>query len=895
MEPISTTGPVGQHYRNSRWPLIAAVGMLLSILAAATTAILAASYRDTLNQEATNLRNIATAFAAHTFTSTKAVDGILTRIQQQSASGAGVAPESMLQSAMQLVTLEDFFMGGYLFNADGVLVARNLAVNPANKEQGNRKLPAYPSAASPTGLTVELSDVDPGTGQATVNFSRQLMDERHQKTGAALVQAGTGFFQNIYNSVDLGKGGSVTLMGHDGVMLVRGPTLVNAIGQSFSKSPLFERYLRSEKRGTFIAQSPVDGVERIYGYASVDPFPLLVIVGRDKSVALAFWKEEMRAAVFFLVLISAIAVFLAWRVGRDAGRRNALIGQLESSERRLTRNANYVRTILDTLATPVWVVDEFRKIVLINTAFADFVGRGQKELIGAPETDALPSRINARMHDGRDDPTHPGRMVVAEAEMQNGAGIPRTVIHASSKLDGENDHKQRVNVLTDITEWKQAEMRVAYLVDFDPETALPNQNQFNRIVSERTSATLPGNGFAILVISLERVQEIIDLAGHAACEDAIRQAAALLRSFLPGATCIARTKSNEFSLMAPHAEIDSSIGHFAANVHERLCAPVLIGQQEFYFGPVIGIAIFPQDGRNADELLRLADIAKHNARTEAAEPIHYVSESGHSPLLVNLNIETHLRRALSRNELRIVYQPKVSIDTGKIVGFEALLRWKNPVLGDVSPAQFIPIAETTGLIVPIGAWVLEQACRQLATWNRQLGLPLKIAVNLSLRQFRQKDLLSMIERCLALSSADPLNLELEITESTAMSHAEDVEMVLQKIRQLGISLSIDDFGTGYSSLAYLKRFPVQALKIDRAFVRDLGAESGSEAIVQSILSLAHGLGLRVIAEGVETEAQLQFLRQLACDEFQGFLFSKPIEAGDVPGFCVAAENADRLE
>ena len=364
----------------------------------------------------------------------------------------------------------------------------------------------------------------------------------------------------------------------------------------------------------------------------------------------------------------------------------------------------------------------------------------------------------------------------------------------------------------------------------------------------------------------------------------MRHAADILNSFNPDASCIARIKNNEFALVAPYSGTNLTIEQFATKLHDSLSAPILIGAQEFYFGPVIGIALFPQDERNADELLRLADIAKHNARTVGTGPVHFVSESARSTVLEHVNIEARLRRALAQNELRIVYQPKISIATGEIVGFEALLRWTNPMLGEVSPARFISIAENTGMIVPIGTWVLEQVCCQINIWRGQLGTPIKIAVNLSLRQFHQKDLLSVIKRCIDASGADASSLELEITESTAMSHAEEVEMVLHQIRSLGVSLSIDDFGTGYSSLAYLKRFPVQALKIDRAFVRDLGTDSDSEAIIQSILSLAHGLKLRVIAEGVETKTQLDFLRRLSCDEYQGFLFSKPVKADQVPEF-----------
>nr|WP_314630379.1 EAL domain-containing protein [uncultured Noviherbaspirillum sp.] len=877
MNPIKKPETGAPRQKIPQWPLIAVVAALLLLLTAATVAVLVSSYRDTLRQEKVTLQNVATAFAAHTYTATKAVDVILTRIQARQVDGNSlVHTEMLLTSAMELASLDDFFIGAYLFNESGAPVAASPGPGQVLNEYAGRKTPRFPSFQSAATLGVELTDIHPATGNATVNFSRALLDAKGASSGAVLIQTTTAFFQNIYNSVDLGQGGSVTLMGHDGVMLVRGPTLENAIGRSFADTPLFKQYLPAAKRGVFEAKSPIDGVQRIYGYASVEPFPMVVIIGRDKSVALGFWQERLRVAVFFLLLVSATTIFLVWRVARDRARQAALIARLEKSEKGMTESATYLKGILNTLATPVWVVDELRKIVLLNQAFADFLGRKSADLAGQPESATLAAAERTPHADKL------GAGVV-EAEMQDGTGATRTVIHATSVLATDNGKTQRVNVLTDITAWKQAEMRIAYMVDFDLVTALPNRAQFRRTLAQHIAGAgaESAEGFAIFVVSLERTQEIIDLAGHAACDEAIRHAADLLRSFMANATGIARTRSDEFSLIVPCSGTNLHVEQFAASVIEKLSAPVMIASQEFYFGPVIGIALFPQDGRNADELLRLADMAKHKARSEGSEPIHFASETAHSALLDHLNIEANLRRALARNELRIVYQPKVSIGNGKVVGFEALLRWTNASLGEISPARFIPIAEQTGLIVPIGTWVLEQACHQIRSWSDQLGMPVKIAVNLSPRQFHQKDLLAVVRRCLDQSGADAASLELEITESTTMGHAAEVELVLHRIRQLGVSLSIDDFGTGYSSLAYLKRFPVQALKIDRAFVRDLGTDSGSEAIIQSIMSLAHGLKLRVIAEGVETETQLDFLRRLSCDEYQGFLFSRPVEAADV--------------
>ncbi|MDQ2990534.1 MAG: bifunctional diguanylate cyclase/phosphodiesterase, partial [Pseudomonadota bacterium] len=383
-----------------------------------------------------------------------------------------------------------------------------------------------------------------------------------------------------------------------------------------------------------------------------------------------------------------------------------------------------------------------------------------------------------------------------------------------------------------------------------------------------------------LVVSLERVQEITDLLGHEAGDAALKQIGDVFQSLLPRAKGVARIKSNEFAVVVDAHHGREFLEQYAIELHQRLAGALKVGGREFYLGPVIGVSIFPEDGDSADELFRRADSALNRAGVDVHDTIHFFSERAQTDLDERLKVEAQLRRALEREEFRLVYQPKVQIGTGRIVGLETLLRWTNPVLGDVPPVRFIPIAERTGLIIQIGAWALQQACRQVRLWN-QAGIDVKVAVNLSPRQFYQKDLLPMIRACVEQNAIQPGSLELEITESALMSREQEVDVLMREIRALGIELSIDDFGTGYSSLAYLKRFPVQRLKVDRAFIRDLGKDDDSEAIARSIVNLAHGLKLAVVAEGVETAQQLEILRAMACDEYQGFLFSQPVDAAQV--------------
>ncbi len=466
--------------------------------------------------------------------------------------------------------------------------------------------------------------------------------------------------------------------------------------------------------------------------------------------------------------------------------------------------------------------------------------------------------------------------------MHDGSGESRTVIQLTSRLAGDDGKAHLVNVLTDITERERAEARLAWLAEFDAITGLPNQAQFWRLMEARiAAASAGGRELAVVALVLERLHEIVDLLGHEAGDRALRQVADLLRGASGETAVAARIRGGEFAFMLDAGGGRHEVEAFALKLHALMSGPLQVDGRDFFLDPVLGVALCPHDGRNADELYRSAQGAASGAGIEVDEAVHFFSASRHTELGQRLTVEAHLRRALERGELRLVYQPKVTVREQRLVGFEALLRWTNPELGVVSPLDFVPIAERTGLIIPIGAWVLEQACRQMEDWAARFGRPVKVAVNLSPRQFHQKSLLDTIRRCLAQYQVPEGSLELEITETALMSREQEVDQLMHEIRRLGVDLAIDDFGTGYSSLAYLKRFPVSRLKVDRAFVRDLGRDEDSAAIALSIVNLARGLKLQVVAEGVETETQLAVLREMACDEYQGFLFSKPLESAEV--------------
>ncbi|MES2759689.1 MAG: EAL domain-containing protein [Pseudomonadota bacterium] len=860
-----------------------ATAMLIVILAAATGAMLLVSYQDALQQQKTALRNLAIAFSAQTFSVAQAVDNVMQQAERGFAADAARprrAADSLANFGENSLARE-YLLGIHLYDSAGRLVASGTPARHA--------APAPPAAEARASaprernrLRIGVTNVDPLSGRGIINFSRATFNALGERTGTIVAQADAERFERIYSLVELGKGGSVTLFSREGTMLVRGPQFPKGIGGSFSNTPLFTRHLPVAERGAFATVSPLDGKARLYGYDAVGDFPLVIITGMDRSDALSAWYGRAWTTALSLLLIALAVIFLAWRVARDSVRKAALIGKLAASEARAEKSAEYLASILNSVGTPIWVLDSARRIVMLNDAFSRFAGRSAAELVGQHERAAL-DPANAAERDARYQEVlqgAPGSEAITDIE--DGAGERRTVIQLTSKLLDQAGQAQIVSVLTDITERQKAERRLTYVANFDLLTGLPNQVQFRRQLEAELAAAAarPGGAFGTLVVSLERVQEISDLLGHGAGDSALKQIGDVFHSLLPRAKAVARIKSNEFAVLIDAAEGRGLLEQYAIELHQRLSAALRVAGREFYLNPVIGVSIFPEDGDSADELLRRADSALNRAGGDLGDTIHFFSARAQTDLDERLTVEAQLRRALERNEFRLLYQPKVRIDSGCIVGLEALLRWSNPLLGEVSPVRFIPIAERTGLIVQIGAWALQEACRQVHRWN-QAGIHVKVAVNLSPRQFSQKDLLPMIRECVERSDVRSGSLELEITESALMSREEQVDSLMRDIRALGIELSIDDFGTGYSSLAYLKRFPVQRLKVDRAFIRDLGKDDDSAAIVRLIVNLAHGLKLQVVAEGVETAQQLEILRAMACDEYQGFLFSRPVDAAAV--------------
>jgi diguanylate cyclase (GGDEF)-like protein len=426
---------------------------------------------------------------------------------------------------------------------------------------------------------------------------------------------------------------------------------------------------------------------------------------------------------------------------------------------------------------------------------------------------------------------------------------------------------------------ERANAHARYAARHDSLTDLPNRVAVVEAAEEAIEkAHRDKSEFALMVLNVDRLKTINDSLGHEAGDELLHEVAQRLRAVLRRTDSLARLAGDEFTILARHLNGPEDAERIIAKIFESLQAPFVTSKLELHASLSIGIAMFPGDGTGFDVLLRRAHVAMRAAKDSALGHYRFYSPEMSHLADDRLALETELRRALELEQLELHYQPKVDIASGRVRSAEALIRWRHPTRGLVTPGVFIPLAEETGLIVPIGEWVLRRACRQLRTWIDSGMRPVRVAVNLSAKQFRQADLAAVVKSALSESNLEPGYLELELTESAVMHDAEKSAATLQVLSTMGVHISIDDFGTGYSSLSYLRRFPLDKLKIDRSFIRDLMMNPDDVSIVRAIISLAHSLRLRVVAEGVETAEQLEFLRNLGCDQYQGFFCSPAVPA-----------------
>ncbi len=566
----------------------------------------------------------------------------------------------------------------------------------------------------------------------------------------------------------------------------------------------------------------------------------------------------------------------------------APIERLNDTQAELQKSAERYGALLESAPDAILVADRHGRILMINQCLERLFGYSREELLGKNLDMLLPEAYRERHHHDRvkffQVPEQRGMLAKPRLEglRKDGSLIPLDI--TTSILEDVAEGQQAVAFIRDVSPWRKLEDDLRHLATHDTLTGLPNRSLFrDRLDQELVVARRENQMLAVMLLDLDHFKVVNDSLGHDFGDLLLQEVAQRLASCLRAGDTVARLGGDEFAIILPAVTQVHDVTTIAEKLFSPFDAPLLLNNREVQVGFSLGVSLFPADGKTVDELLADADAAMYHAKAEGRRCIRFFTAELNDRAQENLLLHTRLRQALERDELELYYQPQVDLVTGKVRGVEALLRWHDAELGNVSPVRFIPVAEASGLIIPLGDWVIAKACRQLKEWL-DAGLEVRMAVNLSARQFRQRDLVERVSALLKETGIPPHLLELEVTESALMDEPDTVAAMLNELSELGVQLAIDDFGTGYSSLSYLKMFPLNKLKIDRTFVRDVPTDASDMVIVRAIIGLATNLGLELIAEGVETQGQLDYLRDSGCHEYQGYFFSKPVPAAECAAY-----------
>lgn len=620
-----------------------------------------------------------------------------------------------------------------------------------------------------------------------------------------------------------------------------------------------------------------------------------IIFVSEFLVMSALWFIKMPSGIyeFFLdsVLLSLLsAPFLYLAVIRvvvrklqteacytQAAREKELKAQAQAEN--LAAKA-YADNIVKSVQSGLIVVASDFSVFRVNPAFSSMFSLKAEEVEGRRIDDILPfadlkEAIRDAFRNGRESEDN-----VLETSSQGDRHF-RINVSMIKPSESEETEGQALLVIEDITERKLTEEKIIRMANYDNLTGLPNRRLLMNYLSHAiTMVRRRALYTAVLFIDLDRFKLINDTLGHSAGDELLKEVAERLKKCVRLSDTVGRLAGDEFIVLLPDIEQIEDIIIICNRINTIFDSPLKIGVQEVSVMMSIGISVYPTDGEDGEALLRKADIAMYRAKSDGKSCYRFYSDGMSQPGADRLRLENRLRRAAERGELYLNYQPQVDINTGRIYGAEALMRWHDPEYGNISPKEFIPIAEESGLIMPMGEWLLRTACLQGKAWQDNGYNGMKLAVNISLRQFMQKEFAHTVERILIETGLDAGSLELELTESIIMDNAETVIKILDELKQIGVSLAIDDFGTGYSSLIYLKHMPIDIIKIDQSFVRDMTVDKDDAAICDAIIKLAKSLNLEVIAEGVETMEQLELLRRLDCNNIQGYVVSKPLSGND---------------
>jgi diguanylate cyclase (GGDEF)-like protein/PAS domain S-box-containing protein len=755
--------------------------------------------------------------------------------------------------------------GVNVFDADGRLINSSESWPvPAVSIIDRKFFKAFKSGSSAATILVELVRGRLSDDWATV-ISHKVTAPNGEFLGVVTRAITPASFEKFFASLALGEGAAISMYHRDGTLLARYPHVETMIGTNFSDGPVHQQVLSKADHGTIRLASPIDGVDRLGSARALSMFPISVIATTTVSAALADWREQTR----FLIMIASLSVLL-------------IAGLLLLVVRKLQRQHRLEKQRLDTAVNNIpqglVVYDETAHVTVCNRRYIEMFGLSP-EVIGPGSTmqELIAHRKQTGSFDGDVNEfcaaiireVSLGKVTNQITEAPGGRAIQ--IINQPLEAGGW------VATIEDVTERKVAEERITHLAHYDPLTDLPNRALFHERLEQELAKIPDGEQLAVLYIDIDEFKSVNDTLGHLIGDELLKSVAVSLSSCITSNGFVARLGGDEFAVVQTAIKKEAEVTDLATRIFDAIRTPYACLSHQVTTDASIGVALAPQHGTDLHQILKNADMAMYAAKSAGRRTYRFFEPDMDAQVKARRLLEMDLRQAITDDALEVYYQPCVDLQTNEITGCEALLRWRHPVRGMVSPAEFIPVAEDTGLINQIGEWVLMTACAEATTWPEDI----RLAVNVSPVQFKSGTLALKVVAALAASGLAASRLELEITEAVLIRDDDAALAILHQVRAIGVRIALDDFGTGYSSLSYLQRFPFDKIKIDRCFVTDIEEPEGSSCIVQAVVNIAAARNMTTTAEGVETRQQQQLLRMLGCSEMQGYLFSPPKPAADI--------------
>jgi diguanylate cyclase (GGDEF)-like protein len=757
------------------------------------------------------------------------------------------------------------YVGGInIFDADGVLInASSIWPVPTVRVGDRSYFKAFKSDPQSPDMLIE-----PVYSRVTGVWTTVIAHKMTGPDGEFLGAIGRGIepanFEKFFASLALGDDAAISMYHRDGTLLARYPHVEAMIGQNFMAGPVHQQVLSKSDQGTIRLTSPIDGKERLASARTLSHFPISVIATTTVAAALADWREQTRfliAVAGLSVLVIAVMLFLVVR---------RLSQQHQLEKQRLD-------TAINNMTQGLLMFDSSHRLVVANQRYIEMFGVSTEVVKpGCTMHDLLNHRKEIGSFTGDAD-EYCSTMF---RKLRLGK-IVQTILDAADGRSIQVSYRPLpdggwVTTLEDITERRRAEERITHLAHYDALTDLPNRALFHDQLKRELARMAPGEQLAVLYIDIDEFKTVNDTLGHLIGDELLKSVAVSLGRCVSATDFVARLGGDEFAIVQTAVKTPDEVSDLVTRVLDAIREPYECLGHQVTTDASIGIALAPQHGADLDQILKNADMAMYAAKSAGRRTYRFFEPEMDTQVKARRILEMDLRQAISDGALEVHYQPCVSLRHSEITGCEALLRWRHAERGMISPAEFIPIAEETGLINQLGEWVLTTACAEAATWPDDI----KLAVNVSPVQFKSGTLALKVVAALAASGLAANRLELEITEAVLIRDDEAALAILHQLRAIGVRIALDDFGTGYSSLSYLQRFPFDKIKIDRCFVNDISEPDGSSCIVQAVVNIAAARHMTTTAEGVETQQQRDLLRALGCAEMQGYLFSpaKPAAA-----------------